>query len=54
MMTQGLGLQPIPGFPSEGETLERFGSLLGRDLENIQWWKDFAQFRYLVKRALRA
>ena len=41
----GAGAAPLDGIPGPSETIERYGALLGRPLEQMDWWWVFSVFR---------
>lgn len=45
---EGVGAPPREGWPSYKETLERYESLLGRPLRNLEYYKIFALYRLTV------
>lgn len=46
--TIGLGVADLPGFPPEDEAIGRYEGLLGRAVEDLDWYLLWAGFRYGV------
>lgn len=46
--TEGLGVPPVPGFPSHVETIARYEEFLGRTVGDLLWYQVFAGFRFAV------
>jgi aminoglycoside phosphotransferase (APT) family kinase protein len=46
--TEGLGVPRPPGFPSHEETIERYSALMGRPMENLEYYEVFSGFRFSV------
>lgn len=47
-MTDGIGIAPLAGFPTRAETVERYEQLMGRDMENLDYYEVWAGFRFAV------
>lgn len=45
---EGLGVPRPPGFPSHEETVERYSAMLGRPMENLEYYQVFSGFRFAV------
>jgi aminoglycoside phosphotransferase (APT) family kinase protein len=46
--TEGIGVARLPGWPSHAATIARYTALLGRPLENMQFYMVLAAFRALI------
>jgi aminoglycoside phosphotransferase (APT) family kinase protein len=46
--TEGLGLEPVPGFASREASIARFEELIGRSVHDLEWFEVFAGFRFGV------
>ena len=46
--TETIDLQRPAGFPSREATIARYTKLLGRDVENVEYYEVFAGFRFAV------
>jgi aminoglycoside phosphotransferase (APT) family kinase protein len=46
--TETINLERPAGFPSREDTIARYGKLLGRDMENVDYYEVFAGFRFAL------
>ncbi len=46
--TEGIGVPPLPGFPSRPETIARYEELLGRPMLNLEYYEVFCGLRFAV------
>ena len=46
--TETIDLERPAGFPSREDTIARYGKLLGRDMENVEYYEVFAGFRFAL------
>ncbi len=46
--TEGLGVARPAGFPSHEATIERYSALIGRPMENLEYYEIFSGFRFSV------
>ena len=53
LYTRGLGVAPLPGFPSHDETIARFEAALNRELVDLDWWTEYCRFHLAITGRLR-
>jgi aminoglycoside phosphotransferase (APT) family kinase protein len=46
--TETINLERPAGFPSREDTIARYGKLLGREMENVEYYEVFAGFRFAL------
>ncbi len=54
--TDGIGVPRLAGFPSDEETVERYGAAIGRPARHVAYYEAFAGFRFAIifLRAMKA
>ncbi len=48
MRSAGMGIAPLPGFPDEEETWDRWEQAVGRRAEHLDWYRLFSAYRVAV------